>query len=278
MIELPEAVTIARQLNQELRGKRVVSIEAGASSHKWVFFQPSREALEERMPGKTVGEADAIGRGIHVQMEPGLVLVIDEFGGRVLYHPSVQRLPKKHHLLLGMEDQSALTVAIQGWGFIAGLTEDELRDRAKSQPSATAVSPAGNAFTLERFGGLLDRYEPKDKDSIKTFFTNGKSVAGIGNGYLQDILFRAKIDPRRKVGQITDAEKIALHSAVRETIDQAISLDGRECERDLYGDPGRYVPVMDRYAKGQPCPDCGTTVQKISYLGGSCYLCPACQT
>lgn len=107
--------------------------------------------------------------------------------------------------------------------------------------------------------------------------TNGRRVSGIGNGYLQDILFRAGIDPRRKVASITAEETHALYGSVKETLDQAISLNGRECERDLHGEPGRYTPVMDRFAKGKPCPTCGNPIQKISYLGGSCYICSACQ-
>ena len=112
---------------------------------------------------------------------------------------------------------------------------------------------------------------------MKTFFTNGKSVAGIGNGYLQDILFRAKISPKRKIADITADEKKALHKAAKETIEKGIKQNGRTSERDIFDNPGSYTPVMDRYAVGKPCPDCGTVIQKISYLGGSCYICPSCQ-
>jgi len=276
MIELPEAVTIARQLDAELRGKRIVSGNAGTSPHKWVFYRPARGELQQKLPDRTVGKVTAVGRGIQMQLEPGLSLIVDDFGGRVFYHSARSRLPEKYHLLLSFEDESFLTVAIQGWGFIALLTENELRERAHIR--AAAVSPVDDAFTFERFNGFFDRYQDKAKDSIKTFFTNGKCVAGIGNGYLQDILFRAGIDPRRKVEHITPEERSALYQAVKETVQAAISLNGRLCELDIYGTPGKYNPVMDRHAKDKPCPVCGTIIQKISYLGGSCYVCPTCQT
>ena len=275
MIELPEAFTIARQLNGELERKRIVSADTGSSPHKWVFYRPSRDDLEKKLPGKAVSKVTAVGRGIHMHLQPPLVLVVDDFGGRVLYHSPGDRLPKKYHLLLEFEDNSFLTVAIQGWGFIAALTEKELKGSVHAR--ATALSPIGKTFTLKRFNGVLDRYEEKDKDSIKTFFTNARSIAGIGNGYLQDILFRAGVNPRIKVGSITAEERKALYQATREIVKQAVSLNGRECERDIYGTPGEYSPVMDQHAKGKPCPVCGTAVQKISYLGGSCYICPTCQ-
>jgi formamidopyrimidine-DNA glycosylase len=274
MIELPEAVTIARQLNSALRGKRIVSSSTGSSAHKWVFYKPGRAEVEKRLRRTTVGEVTSTGRAVHLAVSSGRILTVDDFGGRVTYHRAGERPPKTYHLLVEFEDESYLTVAIQGWGFIALETKRQLD--ARSKPLATALSPVGRAFTLKRFKKRFG--EASEKDPIKTFFTNRKNVAGIGNGYLQDILFRAKIDPRRKAADIRNEEKTALHRAVRETVIQAIGLNGRECERDIYGQPGRYKPIMDRHAARRPCPVCGTTVQKMSYLGGSCYVCPNCQT
>lgn len=274
MIELPEAVTIARQLNKAVRGKRIVRASTGSSPHKWVFYKPGREELEKGLQRKTVSDATSTGRAVHLTVTSGRILTVDDFGGRITYHRAGERPPKKYHLLLGFEDESCLTVAIQGWGFIALDTKRQLD--ARSKPLATALAPVGRAFTLKGFKSRFG--EASEKDPIKTFFTNRRNVAGIGNGYLQDILFRAKIDPRRKVADIRNEEKVALHRAVGETVTQAIGLNGRECERDIYGQAGRYKPLMDRHAAGKPCPICGTTVQKMSYLGGSCYVCPKCQT
>ena len=71
--------------------------------------------------------------------------------------------------------------------------------------------------------------------------------------------------------------KKALYRAVKNTIEQAIRQNGRASERDIFDKPGNYNPIMDRYAVDKPCPNCGTAIQKISYLGGSCYICPPCQ-
>ncbi|MBN1348155.1 hypothetical protein JXJ21_01975 [candidate division KSB1 bacterium] len=276
MIELPEAVTIARQLNEAIGGKRVIGADTGSSSHKWVFYAPSRGEVETELPGCVVDEVNASGRAIRMVMKSGKALAVDDFGGRVLYHRAGERLPKKYHLKIDFEDNSFITVAIQGWGFIALLTESERRERLGHR--ATAISPTDENFTSECFEKLLIEYEEKDKEPVKLFFTNGKSVAGIGNGYLQDILFRAKIDPRRKVGAISDSERASLYQAVKTIITRAIAENGRECEKDIFGNPGEYKPLMDRFAKDKPCPVCGTPIQKISYLGGSCYLCTTCQS
>ena len=69
-----------------------------------------------------------------------------------------------------------------------------------------------------------------------------------------------------------------LYDALTSTLDQIIELGGRSSEYDLYGNKGGYARILDSKTKGTPCPECGTEIVKIQYLGGACYLCPSCQT
>ena len=92
------------------------------------------------------------------------------------------------------------------------------------------------------------------------------------------ILFRAHLSPKRKVRSLDAGDRAALYHAMRDTLEEAIDLGGRDTERTLFGEPGGYIPVLDKRAKGLPCPNCGTLIEKIQYLGGSCYVCPTCQT
>lgn len=276
MIELPEAVSISRNLNDTIRGKRIIAAGTGEGTHKWVIYQPSREELAAWLVEKTVGGVTSRGRSIHIGMGSGQALVIDEFGGKVLYSDPESEAPKKHHLLTVFDDDSCLTISIQGWGFLS--TRTEWKRNKWTRLRAQALSPIESDFTLENFSRTVDMYPDREKDSVKTFFTNGKSIAGIGNGYLQDILFKAGISPKRKVSQIRSDEVPHLYAAVKRVIEQAVHKSGRCCEKDIYGNPGGYVPLMDRKTLGQPCPRCGDPIQKISYLGGSCYICPTCQT
>jgi formamidopyrimidine-DNA glycosylase len=68
-----------------------------------------------------------------------------------------------------------------------------------------------------------------------------------------------------------------LHQAIVHTVDEVTRLGGRHDEVDLLGNAGGYRRKMHSKAAGQPCPVCGTTVEKMQYLGGSCYVCPTCQ-
>jgi formamidopyrimidine-DNA glycosylase len=272
MLELPEMMTIAEQMNHELKGKRIESGNRGNSPHKFAFYNRGPKEYEEIPVGKTVGEVTGYGNWIFAPLEPGFMLVLGCMGGRILFHQNEDTLPKKYHLMLRFEDQTYLTVTIHMWGAIKLMGESEAVD------FHTTLTPISDEFTYECFEQLLGDYEEKDKKSIKYFMISGPGVLGIGNSYLQDILFRAKIHPKRLVADINDEECRGLHGAIRETMKKAIELGGRYDERDLYNNPGRYIRILDSKAKGNPCPACGTTIEKIQYLGGASYFCPGCQT
>ena len=133
------------------------------------------------------------------------------------------------------------------------------------------------AFTYEYFSSLIDELLQGEKRSAKGLLTQDQLIPGLGNAIAQDILYRAGMHPRRSLADLDAALRRSLYDAIRETVNEAIAKGGRNDEFDLYGRPGGYVRIMDRHAEGQPCPECGTTVEKIQYLGGACYLCPHCQ-
>jgi formamidopyrimidine-DNA glycosylase len=90
-------------------------------------------------------------------------------------------------------------------------------------------------------------------------------------------MFRAGLHPRRTLAGLDPARRRVLYDAIQETVEAVIRRGGRYDETDLYGAPGGYVRLMDKEAAGKPCPLCGTIVEKMAYLGGTCYLCPTCQ-
>jgi formamidopyrimidine-DNA glycosylase len=91
------------------------------------------------------------------------------------------------------------------------------------------------------------------------------------------ILFRARLHPRRRAVEISKRERRALYKAIRSTIQQAVDGGGRDTEHGLFDEPGRYYKLLDSRTVGAPCPECGTPIEKISFLGGASYFCPTCQ-
>jgi formamidopyrimidine-DNA glycosylase len=94
---------------------------------------------------------------------------------------------------------------------------------------------------------------------------------------LQDILFKARINPRRKISTLGAKEKYTLFKAVKETLLEMTSLGGRDTERNLYGALGGYRTILSKNTWQGPCPVCGGAITKESYLGGAVYYCPRCQ-
>jgi len=275
MIELPEVITVARQIRNEFVGKRVEAVSIAEERPKFVFLNGDLGAYEDRLVGRTIVDVTGNGKWIFASLDSGTILLIGEMFGRIRYVPTDEALPKKAHGVVTFEGGARLVVTIQAWGGFQVLTPEELA--AHPYAGKLGISPIAEGFTPERFDEILDSSGDWSRKPIKAFLVHEGNVCGIGNGYLQDVLFRAKLSPKRKVPDVSPDKRKRLHLAIVATMAEAIEKGGRDTEVDLYGAPGAYTPILDRRAKGKPCPDCGTPIEKISYLGGACYVCPSCQ-
>jgi len=275
MLELPEAVTLARQINETLTGKTIASARANTSPHKFAFYHGDPETYENTLQHRVVGASAAHGSLIFTAIGTEHVLVLGDGGLRVLYHEQKGTLPKKHQLLIHFDDSTYLTVSVSGWGAVWLMTHAE--QAAHKWAGRDGTSPASDDFTEAYLDSLFAAVPPGDKRSIKYFIVSDPKIWGVANGYLQDILFRAQLHPRRRVVSLTDGDRHRLYGAIRTTVRDAIAANGRVTERDLFNQRGTYTPLMYTKTKSTPCTVCGTTIEKISYLGGSCYVCPTCQ-
>jgi formamidopyrimidine-DNA glycosylase len=274
MIEMPEAWTIAGQMNETLTGKTFQHFAQGALKHKFLWLSKPAEEYNAFLAEKKVTGAKSYGRSIYLFVGKAHVLWFGELGGRILYHPQGQMLPSKYHLRWDFTDGSVMTFNLQMWGFVGLLEKVQLPTHPYAE---VGIPPLSEKFTFECFDQLLEEYPEKTKKGVKGFLVTSKHINGIGNGYLQDILFRARILPARKIPTLSAGERQSLYAAIQETMSQAIKQGGRQEEHDLFDLPGGYIRLMSSLTAGKPCPNCGATIEKINYLGGACYLCPACQ-
>ena len=275
MFELPEFVTLCRQFNDTLKGRTIQRGALGNSPHKFVWYNRTHEEFEELTRGKIVGEASSRGRWLFVPFEPGYVLVLGECGGKVLHHPPGARLPKKYHLHIVFEDESFLTATTQMWGAFELYEKGAEQERQYVKDMAT--TPVDPEFTFTYFDTLLDELATGKKRSAKALLTQDQVIPGLGNAIAQDILFHARLSPKHPIDDLDPDQRRALYDAIMNTVAAVIEKGGRYDEFDLYGNPGRYVRLMDKNAVGQPCPGCGGEVVRMQYLGGACYFCPTCQ-
>ncbi len=275
MFELPEFMTLARQMNETIKGRCIKQGSLGSTPHRFVWYNKTPAEFARLTAGKTIGKAYAKGKWLFVPLEPGYVLVFGECGGRVLYHPAGDPPPAKYHLCLVFEDDSALSSTTQMWGAMELYEKGKERERQYIKDMRLTPTDAG--FTYDYLSGLIDAVCKIEKKSAKGLLTQDQLIPGLGNAIAQDILFRAHLDPRHPIAELTKSQRRQLYNAIAKTVNLVIGKGGRNDECDLYGHAGGYVRLMDKNAVERPCPGCGHQVKKIQYLGGACYFCAECQ-
>ncbi len=277
-IELPEAYVLAKQMNAELQGKRVKSchLQNYQKLQKIGFVNKDITAFDRLSNGK-VEAVTSRGNVIRLKLDNGMNLILaPEYGGRVLYHAKGATVIEKFHLKLSFNDGSALTVALTGMGVIQALKDDELEQSyVYKRDFSEVVSPVVEAeFTFASFSKQLTGKSVNVKSVLV-----GKDavIVGLSNSAFQDILYRAKIHPKRKASELTESEKHALYDAIRWVIQQRIQLGGKDQFTDFYAKQGGYTPAMGPNMKDKTCPTCRTPIEKLSLGGGQVYFCPKCQ-
>lgn len=276
MFELPEFVTLARQFNDTLTGKRIAKGSLDPSPGKFVWFNRTPREFASLTQGKVVGKSSARGKWLITDVIPGYVLVLGECGGRVVFHPPKAPMPKKIHLKITFDDGSFLTATTQMWGAMELYMKGQEQEREYIRDMRP--TPTDPEFTFEYFSNLIADVVQGPKRSVKGLLTQDQLIPGLGNAIAQDIMFKARLHPRHPVEDLDKAQKRRLYRSITGTVKEVVRQGGRYDERDLFDRPGGYVRLMDKNAVGRPCPDCGTKVQKIQYLGGACYFCSSCQT
>ena len=271
MIELPEATVLAKQINQTLLGKQIRRATANQSPHKFAWYTGDPARYKARLAGKTIRAAQAFGNHVEICADD-MTLVIST---PIRYHSTEEKPPKKHQLLLELEDGSALSCTVQMWGVLACFAPDEKSGIPDYPIARSKPSPLSAAFDRAYFDGLFD--ERTGDLSAKAFLATEQRIPGLGNGVLQDILWTAKIHPRTAMNKLSKREITQLFRAVKTLLRKMTDQGGRDTERDLFGCSGGYQTILSRNTVGTPCPVCGTMIKKAAYLGGSIYVCEGCQ-
>ena len=272
MFEIPESTTIARQLNEAVKGKTIKRVVVNASPHKFAFYCGNPNDYGSLLGGQVIGGTS--GLGAMIEMEAGDRRIVLGDGANLRYYAAADKAPQKHQTLIELDDGSALVCTIQMYGtilaFVKGSYENKYYQIAKQKPS-----PLTHAFDEAYFFGL--KTQEHGKLSAKAFLATEQRIPGLGNGVLQDILFYAGIHPKRKMATVSQSEYQGLYRSIRQTLLKMTELCGRDTEKDLFGNPGQYATVCSKNTEGKPCPVCGEKIQKMAYLGGAIYWCPHCQ-
>ena len=273
MIEIPEASVLAKQINETVVGKKIKNVIAAQTPHKLAWYFGDPQEYEGLLAGKVISGAASYGGQVEITAGKAKLLFSD--GVNLRYYNKGEKLPDKHQLLLEFDNGSSLVGWVQMYGGLSAFPEGENDNKyyliAKEKPS-----PLSGDFNEVYFKSLFD--EGTEKLSLKAFLATEQRIPGLGNGVLQDILFNAKMHPKKKASTLSAAGKQVLFDSIKNALSEMTAKGGRDTENDLLGKPGEYNTKLSKNTVGQPCSVCGTLIKKEAYLGGSIYYCATCQS
>jgi len=279
MLEIPESKVMSLQIEATLAGKRIVKVKNATSVHKFAWFNGDPKEYDKLLSGKQVVSSRGHGMYADICCE-GNTFVIAGEGTNIRYYSHLGKCPEKFQLQIIFDDNSCIIFTVAMYGGIWACRDEFYNSSCKNefsyyQRSFHSISPLDDAFDESVFEKILQSVA---KDiSMKALLATEQRIPGLGNGVLQDILFNAGINPKRKKSTLSDFEKEELFHCLKVTLKSMTEKGGRDTEKDLFGQNGGYKTILSKNTVNRPCPNCGSSIVKEAYLGGAVYYCPVCQ-
>ena len=281
MPELPEVESIALGLRQLVVGKRIERILVrspiimrGPQRRRW------RRFLDELM-GRRVERVTRRAKRLILGLEGGSALVFQlGMTGKLLLPNSEKGMapPKHTRLIVSFTDATELFfVDTRRFGRVwclASLDPDD-PDTAMEAAGLTRLGPEPLSMKPETFAGILRSARP-----IKALLLDQTRIAGLGNIYVDESLWAARLHPARTCASLTTEEAATLLREIKSVLRRAIRAGGTTFSdfRNAYGDMGRFRARLRVYQRhGQPCKRCGTTLARLVIAGRGTHICPCCQ-
>ena len=266
MPELPEIYLLSVQMKSELRGKTIAAIEV---------LQPkclnvSAPTFKKALAGAGVHDVTYRGKWIFMETTQGWLLLCLGMGGEILL-TTRSALPKKYRLIFDFTDHTCLVVNFWWFGYAHYARPNQLQRHGMT----AGLGPNALDMDVASFHRLLKGRRGR----LKAFLLDQSKMAGIGNFYIHDILFRARLHPLRTIDSLSDAEITALAETVQTRLQLSVDKGGAAFEVNLSGQKGNFgmEDLVIAYKEGQACPVCGSMIEKIKTGGTSSFICPGCQ-
>jgi len=272
MPELPEVETIVRQLAPVLPGRHI----RGVVVHHSDLLRPPAELFVQGVDGRQVERVGRRGKNIVLTLSGGGILLVNlGMTGRLLYLEgrTPSSLPAHPGVVFSLEPEGRLAYAdVRRFGLLRLLTRAEWRHES----ARLGPEPLGRKLTGSRFHQALQ----KSRSPIRSWLLNQEKIAGVGNIYAAEALFRGRIHPLRPANTLNPAEGRALLRGLRSVLRQAIQARGTTLRdyRTATGEEGNFGTALRVYGReGEPCPRCKAPVVRIVFGNRSAFFCPRCQ-
>jgi len=271
MPELPEVETVRRGLEKLILGKKISNIEI----HYPKMIKTDLEQFQKEMPGQVVKSMGRRGKYLLFYLSDKVLISHLRMEGKYFYYPNQVPERKHAHVLIHFEDGGTLVYEdVRKFGTMELLAPELLDSYFISKK--LGPEPSEQDFDLESLKLALK----KSKKPIKPHLLDQTLVAGLGNIYVDEVLWRAKVHPSRTSNSLTTQEARKVHDETINVLGQAVEKGGSTIRTytNAFGEDGTMQELHQVYDKaGQACSRCGTSIEKIQLGGRGTHFCPNCQ-
>ena len=271
MPELPEVEILKEELKREAVGRRVEEVATFEKTEGQFPVARLREAVESR----AIVEVRRRGKMLVLDFEGGRSLIIHlMMVGQLLLSPPFTGQPRDVCLELKFADRGRLTLGQVRLKYVHLLPTAEVNNWPPI--AKLGVDPLDESFTVD----LLRRLLARKRAAIKAALMDQAVIAGLGNVYTDEILFRARLHPQRRASELSEEEVERLHASIVAELQRGLELGGSSEMAFLHldGSEGSYQETFQvKGRKGKPCFACATSIKRIKVGGRGTYFCPSCQ-
>lgn len=272
MPELPEVETVRTALEPVVAGQRIKTVRLTRGDLRW----PLPDGLEKRLTGRLCSVPHRRSKYILVQLDQGETLLIHlGMSGAIRLYNHKPNFAKHDHFSVEMETGAWFVFSDpRRFGHL-----DLFATAAETTHPLLAelgIEPLSAVFSAARLTALM----AGRKTSIKSALLDQRLIAGLGNIYVSEALFRAGISPRRKAGSIAGSRAERLAASIKDVLAEAIEAGGTSLRDHVQpgGEIGYFVQNLRVYGQtGKPCVQCTQTIRQIVQSGRSSFYCPSCQ-
>jgi formamidopyrimidine-DNA glycosylase len=274
MPELPEVEHVVRGLRRAVAGRRIVAAELHLPG---LVASPSPATFKRKLRNVRIDALNRRGKYILFELDSGDVLTVHlRMTGKFLCITPDDELPSYAHVVFHLEDDRRLVYCdMRQFGRMRLLRSNKLASHASI--GSLAPEPLTDDFSFAHFRDTLS----KSSRSLKQLLLDQTKILGLGNIYASEALFLARVSPFKAANTLSKARALKLHTAIRETLQEAIDagstlrIDLADGNSSYFETPERFWRVYER--EGEPCVNCGTKIKRAVQGGRSTYYCPKCQ-
>jgi formamidopyrimidine-DNA glycosylase len=274
MPELPEVETITQHLRELVVGSLITEVEV---LDPGLVEQPSTEEFERELEGDRISGTRRRAKHLIAELASGNFLVFQlKIGGQLLLVPPVKEPTSALMLVLHLDGDRRLFLRDETRFTRARLLNAE---ELEARLSTLGPEPLEDEFTRNGVEYLQETLSSR-RAQIKSLLLDQKVVSGVGNIYVDEILYDARLHPRRKANTLSDEDWRRLHAAIIKNLAAGVEHWGTTVRlyKDVLGRPGEHQNYLRVFEKqGKPCPDCEGKVVREKVGGRPTHFCPSCQ-